>query len=311
MMRGGAWRQVADAMLLRQLFEGLFDRGVRVCFTSNRPPEQLYERGLNRAYFLPFVRLLRERCAVMRVGDEAAAVDYRALPPPTALAAGTVLPMESHLALAPRPRGAYFHGASAEARLRERWSQQVEASSSGGTLEAATLSVAFGRTLAVRARAGDACWFTFDELCGRRPGVDALGASDFLALAEHTRSLYLSGVPILSMSRRNDARRFVVLIDALYEARVRLVLAAEAPLERLVAPLLEASAGDGLAEAAEVEVGRDEAPRERERAPSFSEAPVAGSYRVDGELAAFFTAKDEAFMLRRTISRLTEMTAAS
>ena len=59
---------VADAMLLRQLFEGLFDAGVKVIFTSNRPPEDLYERGLNRAYFIPFVELLRERCAVVRVG---------------------------------------------------------------------------------------------------------------------------------------------------------------------------------------------------------------------------------------------------
>ena len=77
---------VADAMLLRQLFEGLFDAGVKVIFTSNRPPEDLYERGLNRAYFIPFVALLRERCAVVRVGGSNGgddAIDYRSLPPPT------------------------------------------------------------------------------------------------------------------------------------------------------------------------------------------------------------------------------------
>jgi protein AFG1 len=121
----------------------------------------------------------------------------------------------------------------------------------------------------------------------------------------------LSDVPVMDVRQRNEARRFVVLIDALYEARVRLVLAAHAPLHELVAPLLDASGRGAVAEAAEVEVGTDEASVSREQPqeqPSFSEAPVAGSYRVDGELAAFFTAKDEAFMLRRTLSRLTEMT---
>ena len=73
---------VADAMVLRQLFEGLLHRGVRVVFTSNRPPEELYERGLNRQYFLPFVRLLHERCAVVRVGEAASPVDYRGVEPP-------------------------------------------------------------------------------------------------------------------------------------------------------------------------------------------------------------------------------------
>ena len=109
---------VADAMLLRQLFESLFAHGVRVVFTSNRPPDELYHRGLNREYFLPFVALLRERCAVRRVGGAgAAAVDYRRLPTPTVVA-GAALPAASRRALAPRPRGVFLHGHDAEARLR-------------------------------------------------------------------------------------------------------------------------------------------------------------------------------------------------
>ena len=290
---------VADAMVLRQLFEGLFARGVRVVFTSNRPPDELYERGLNRKYFIPAVELLLERCAVLRVGDSGAdALDYRTLPPSHIGDDVTAL-HGSPAALAPRPRGAFLYGVDAGTQLMERWAGAAPAP------VAATISVAFGRQLAVRARAGDECLFTFAELCGRTAGGPALGVADYLALASSVSSVYLSHVPVLSRTQRNEARRFVMLIDALYEARVRLIISAEAPLDALVAPLLDDSSGgggDGIAEGAEVDVSR-------ESAPSFAEAPVGGRFRVDGELATFFTAKDESFMLKRTLSRLTEMTS--
>ena len=114
--------------------------------------------------------------------------------------------------------------------------------------------------------------------------MPALGAADFLALSRHVQCVYLSRVPVLSVAQRNEARRLVVLIDALYEARVRLLVAAAAPLDELMAPLLEGGGGGGVvAEAAEIEVGRElgqsHAPRARPepepRGPSFGEAPVA------------------------------------
>lgn len=320
---------VADAMLLRQLFEGLFDRGVRVLFTSNRPPEELYERGLNRKYFLPFVSLLRERCHVLHVGSGEHAIDYRTLPPPelpSADARGSPpLPYASRRVLATRPRGAFLSGPDANAALRELWEGEVAAagaaalddagmasSSSESGDRSGSIPVAFGRSLSVRDRVGGACWFTFDELCGRPAGAPALGAADYLALASSMQSVYLSSVPVLSASRRNEARRFVVLIDALYEARVRLLVAAAAPRDAVVAPLLATEgtdSGAALAEGAEIDVSRvDAPPQASSKAPSFAEAPVGGRFRVDGELAAFFTAKDERFMMRRTLSRLVEMT---
>jgi protein AFG1 len=348
---------VADAMLLRQLFEGLFEAGVRVVFTSNRPPERLYERGLNRKYFLPFVHMLYERCAIIQMGSggggggghstHASAVDYRRIPPPAARA-HTPLPAASLRALAPRPAGAAFHGSDADDALMQRWADQQRRSSAadaalgdgvsdqhGDVGEAASaemgsaLAVEFGRTLAVDARAGGACHFSFDELCGRSPGSHALGPADYLALAKAASTLYLSGVPVLTTTMRNEARRFVTLIDALYEARVGLILAAAAPLEEIFAPLLRDGART-RAEAAEVEApdegvatpGRamgqsyairsmpthEQGVEEVKEKPAFEEAPVGGAFRVDGELAAFFTGKDEAFMLRRTASRLREMT---
>ena len=120
---------VADAMLLRQLFEGLFERGVRVVFTSNRPPEELYERGLNRKYFLPFVELLRERADVRRVGEAGNnALDYRSLPPPSPHAEDERAKWHSAAsrhAPATRPRGTFVHGHDAEAQLACRWDQRV------------------------------------------------------------------------------------------------------------------------------------------------------------------------------------------
>ena len=124
---------VADAMLLRQLFEGLFARGVRVVFTSNRPPEELYERGLNRKYFLPFVALLRSSADVVRVGEAGDdAIDYRALPPTSSREDGSMpvadvapLPAASERALAHRPRGELLCGLDADATLRQRWQEHV------------------------------------------------------------------------------------------------------------------------------------------------------------------------------------------
>ena len=319
---------------------------MRVCFTSNRPPSELYARGLNRKYFLPFVRLLTERCAVVRVGEPGDhALDYRTLPPPPRASADVMrrMPAASALALAPRPLGEFLHGDGAQSALLERWSTEGTDGTDGtdggsaatGTAATGTpggtaaplgeafgtsrsLPVAFGRRLHVRQTAGDACWFAFDELCGARAG--AMGAADFLALARAYRTVYLSGLPVLRPSMRNEARRFVVLIDALYEGRVRLLVAADASPEATVQPLLAASAHGGesdttLADGAEVDVSdvtvaAGVGGSERERTlPSFAEAPVGGSYRVDGELAAFFTSKDEGHMLKRTLSRLTEMTS--
>lgn len=117
---------------------------------------------------------------------------------------------------------------------------------------------------------------------------------------------------MLSVSERDEARRLVALIDALYEARVQLYVAAAAPLDELFGGLLDGRAASQMVGGAEVEVGEaggacDSTAPNAPSAPSFVEAPVAGHYRADGELAAFFTAKDEAFMLRRTRSRLVEM----
>ena len=283
--------------------------------SSNRLPEKLYERGLNRKYFLPFVDLLNERADIRRVGGTGDDVlDYRALGSPRASQSASSLPKASLRALAPRRRGVFLQGHDAEARLNTYWielenaleqdgSKHYPVGSGVGSLPS-ELPVAFGRRLALHRRAGNACWLSFHELCGRPSGARALGATDYLALASAADVLFMSGVPKLDKTQRNEARRFVALIDALYEARVQLFLTAAAPLDSLFAGLLNSDSAE-IVGGAEVDVSAvPDAPPD---VPSFHEAPVGGHYQVDGELANFFTAKDEQFMLRRTTSRLVEM----
>ena len=202
---------IADAMILGRLFEGLFEEGVVVVATSNWPPRRLYENGLNRDRFLPFIELLLERVDVVALDGP---VDYR-------LQRLRDLPVYHHPL-----------GPEAETRLEEVFQAL------GDGAQAGPEELAVGaRRLAVPKAAGGVAWFEFADLCER-----ALGSGDYLALTERYHSLILSGVPLLTPDRRNEARRFMTLVDALYERRVMLFLSAEASPEALY------TSGDGAFE---------------------------------------------------------------
>jgi predicted ATPase len=208
---------------------------------------------------------------------------------------------ETAAVLQPRAIGRLVEGPGSNDSLRQAWAHRHER---GGLVRERAIPVGFGRSLRIKSCCGSAAYVSFGELCGERPGETRLGASDYIALAGHLSEIYLAELPILTRSRRNEARRFVMLVDALYEARsITLHLAAPSALQQLMAPLLEATAD--AAEAIDgAEVAVDGA---GPVAPSFQKAPVGGRFQRDGELASFFTAKDESFMLRRTMSRLREM----
>lgn len=193
---------IADAMIVGRLFQVLFEQGVVIVTTSNRVPEDLYKHGLNRQLFLPFIDLIRERMEVVNLDSE---VDHRQ----GRQAGGQV----------------WFSPANASARaaIDEIWSDLV------GEVEAQPHSILVkGRQVEIAAYANRAGRAGFWELCGK-----ALGPADYLALANAVDVLIIDNIPRLSMSNYNEAKRFVTLVDALYEARVRLIASAADEPEQL------------------------------------------------------------------------------
>jgi len=192
---------ITDAMLVGRLFQMLFDAGVVIVSTSNRPPEGLYMDGLNRALFLPFIDLLNDRLQVVELESP---TDYR-----------------QH-----RLTGAqvYFHPAGrAGDRISAIWSDLT-----GGSAGEVLALAVNGRTVEVPRFANGVGRASFWELCAR-----PLGPADYLAIAQALRVLIVEDIPQLSASNYNEAKRFVILIDALYEARVRLICSAADEPERL------------------------------------------------------------------------------
>jgi cell division protein ZapE len=204
-------RDIADAMILGRLFSVLFEQGVVVVATSNQAPDRLYEQGLNRQLFLPFVALLNEQLDVLCLDGS---VDYR-------------LERLKELEVYHAPLGA-----DADRAMDAAW-RALTGRQAG---ERRALDVQ-GRKLAVPQAADRIARFSFSELCEQ-----PLGAADYLALAQEFHTLLVDRVPRMSTERRNEARRFATLIDALYEARVKLVVSAECPPDQLY------PAGDGAFE---------------------------------------------------------------
>jgi cell division protein ZapE len=193
---------IADAMILGRLFQALFERGVVLVATANRPPDDLYKDGLNRQLFLPFIAMLKEKLEVVRVAG----------------------PLDHRLDRL-KSAGVYFQplDAANEARFDALWAAMLDgAEETGVTLEV------LGRQLRLPHATGRLLRASFASLCGA-----ALGPQDYLAIAERFHTVFLEAVPLLGSDFRDQARRFIMLIDALYEARVRLVVMAAGEPETL------------------------------------------------------------------------------
>jgi cell division protein ZapE len=190
---------IADAMILGRFLEQAMGRGVQFVMTSNYPPDELYQNGLQRERFLPTIELLKERLDVIRVDN---GTDYRRLK------------ME---------RVKVYHtGAGADEVLNRIFSELKDVEEEHHPLDVE------GREIPYRKRAGGLVWFDFAVLCGGPRSY-----ADYVDLAQRFHTVMLSGVPRLSPKNADAARRFTWLVDVLYDGRIKLVVSAEAPPEAL------------------------------------------------------------------------------
>jgi len=226
---------MADAAIMSRLFAGLMEQGVTIVTTSNRHPDDLYKDGLNRHLFLPFIDLVKDRLDIQTLNGP---VDYRRerlgnaeiwLVPNGDKATDAL--SETFFRLTDYPPGDSEHVPSLDIDL-------------GG-----------GRILHVPKALKGVAVFSFKRLCG-----EARGAADYLAIARRFHSVIIVGIPVLGPQNRNEAARFVTLIDALYEYRVKLLTSADAipdalypegdgkfEFERTVSRLIEMQSEDYLA----------------------------------------------------------------
>ncbi|MBR0673057.1 cell division protein ZapE [Roseomonas soli] len=193
---------IADAMILGRLFEALFARGVVIVATSNTAPDDLFRGKPGRDAFLPFIQLIKKRIEVLHLE---AARDYRR----------------------ERIRGLPTWHVPPDGRA-ERAMDAAFAELTGDTPAKPTRLTLLGRAVEVPQAARGVARFEFDEICGR-----PLGPADYLAVATHFHTVVLDGIPRLGPENFDKARRFITLIDALYEHRCKLVASAEDYPDRL------------------------------------------------------------------------------
>lgn len=225
---------ITDAMILARLFEALWDEGVVVVATSNRSPRDLYKNGLNRALFEPFTALMPDHLVIF---DFDGRTDHR-------LRQLTAAPV-------------YYAPLNEATRteMDDAWARIT-----GNAKMRPTMLTAQGRDLTISRTGSGAARDSFDNLCNR-----ALGAADYLAIATTFHTLMLDDVPKMDRESRNMAKRFVSLIDALYETRTKLILSADAQpddlyptgdgafeFERTASRLIEMRSESYLAEARKV-----------------------------------------------------------
>ncbi len=194
---------VTDAMILSRLFTLLFEEGVAVIFTSNRPPNELYRSGLQREQFMKFVTLIEQRLDILELRSPH---DYR-LQQLAAMERVYLHPLNDH---------------SLECLFN------IYTQLTAGKPSVKILIKVQGRTLMIEKSCAGIAWLTFAELCER-----PLGSGDYLELARVFHTVIVQDIPQMNPDKRNEAKRFVNLIDTLYDQKVKLICSAAVPPEQL------------------------------------------------------------------------------
>jgi len=194
---------IADAMILGRLFSKLFELGVVVVMTSNRHPNELYRGGLQREQFLFFIKILQGEAQIIELD---AKKDFR-------------------LDSLPGSRLSYYFPLNQQADdfIRQNYLELTQVAPK----KPAVLRV-LGREIVLSSAHENVAFATFEQLC-----VDSLGSADYLKIADTFSTLIIAAIPKLTAEKRNEAKRFVTLIDALYEHKVKLICTAEVPAHEL------------------------------------------------------------------------------
>uniref|UniRef100_A0A1A8LWB1 Lactation elevated 1b n=2 Tax=Nothobranchius pienaari TaxID=704102 RepID=A0A1A8LWB1_9TELE len=183
---------VADAVILKQLFEALFKTGVVVVATSNRAPEDLYKNGLQRDTFLPFIDMLKEFCHIVCLDS---GVDYRSLDQPAAV------------------KLYYLTGTPGAEACIDALFQELALTQK--TVTGPRVLPVLGRDVTLEKTCGSIADCTFDELCGR-----PLGASDYLEMAQTFDTVFIRHIPLLMLTLKDQVRRFTTLVDIFYDSKI-------------------------------------------------------------------------------------------